>query len=273
VLTILLTPPPKPDFLHVRRDAAPWLHPLRRRLKNAYFHAVDQGWFGLTPLDVHVVMCGFPRSGTTLLQLMVETAVRNAMVFGRERSGLTVARHTWPGRHPVLISKKPDDIFWIDEIRACYRDRQTRPRFVVSVRDPRAVLTSVHVSKPGYCVPSAKWRAVFDHVQYVRQFHDVTLVEYQELVDRPQDVQQRLAAFLGIQVDGRFDRFQSAVPEHFDTRALNGVRPLDPGTVNRWRQPEHQARLRQVLREIPELPERVIEMGYETDTAWTGEYR
>lgn len=268
----LLPRPPQPDFLRVRHDPPRLLTPLRRRLRDVYVNASDRGWFGLVPLETHVVICGFPRSGTTLLQVMLETSAAGAKSFGKERSAMSVARYTWPGQHPFLISKKPDDVFRVDEIRAYYRDRRTNVRFVLSVRDPRAVLTSIFVDKPGYCVPSTKWRAVYEHIRYQRQFSDVLLTEYRDLVEQPGGVQQRLAEFTGCPIRRRFEEFHDSVPGHFDTRALNGVRPLDRRSLNKWRSPEHRARIQQILDEIPELPERLIELGYESDSTWTREY-
>jgi hypothetical protein len=265
--------PPQPAFLKVRKDPPRLLTPLRRRLRSTYVSAAERGWFGLVPLRTHVVICGFPRSGTTLLQLMLETSASDAKSFGRERSALSVARYTWPGRHPVLISKKPDDIFWVDAIREYYRDLRTNVRFVLSVRDPRAVLTSIFVDKPGYCVPTEKWRAVHEHIQYQRQFADVIVTEYRDLVERADHVQQRLATFTDCQIGTRFDQFHAAVPGNFDTRALNGVRPLDDRSLNKWRSPEHRARIQQILVEMPDLPELLVEMGYEPDTDWTHQYR
>jgi len=265
--------PPKPAFLNEGIDPPRLLTPMRRRLRDLYIGLADRGWFGLTPLDAHVVVCGYPRSGTTLLQLMLETSTADALVFGRERGGRSAARYTWPGRHRVLLSKKPNDIFWVDEIREYYRRRKTRVRFVLSLRDPRAVLTSVFVDKPGYCVPCIKWRAVYEHIEYQRQFDDVMLVEYRDLVEKPQEVQQQLASFTGCQIQQRFDDFHASVPEGFDTRALNGVRPLDRASLDKWRAPKHRPRIQEILNELPELPERLIELGYEKDTAWMREYR
>ena len=269
----LSSPPPPPAFLRVRHDQPRLLTPLRRRLRHAYVRATEMGLFGLVPLKTHVVICGYPRSGTTLLQAMMETSSADARSYGRERSALSVAKYTWPGRSPIVISKLPDDIFRVDQIRDYYRDLQTDVRFVLSVRDPRAVLTSIFVDKPGYCVPSIKWRAVYEHIQYQRQFDDVIVTEYRDLVETPGAVQDRLAEFTGCHTRLRFEEFHQAVPGHFDTRPLNGVRPIDRGSLDKWRRPEHKARIQEILREIPELPERLIELGYETNTAWMQEYR
>jgi hypothetical protein len=249
------------------------LTPLRRRLRHAYVRMAEEGWFGLKPLQTHVVICGFPRSGTTMLQLMFETAVADAKAFGRERSGLSVARYTWPGRHAVFLSKKPDDIFHVSEIREYYRELKTAARFVLSVRDPRAVLTSMHVSKPGYTVSTEKWLAVDAHIRYQTQFSDVIVTEYRDAVERPRLVQERLIAFTGLSLKGNFDDFHKGVPDHFDTRPLNGVRPIDQASLDKWRAPEHRARIQQILRDIPDLPQRLVAGGYEPDTSWVDDYR
>ena len=195
------TPPPRPSFLRERREEPRLLTPVRRGLRHAYVRLTERGWFGLKPLRTHVVICGFPRSGSTMLQLMVETSVADAKAFGRERSGVSVAKYTWPGRHSVFLSKKPDDIFKVSEIRDYYREMLTDVKFVLTVRDPRAVLTSRHVSKPGYTVPSEKWLAVDEHIRYQQQFPDVMLVEYRDSVEHPQRVQDALVAFTGVRFD------------------------------------------------------------------------
>jgi hypothetical protein len=264
--------PAKPAFVPVRKAEPSLLAPLRAVAKRQVLAALDRGWFGATPLRTHLVMCGFPRSGTTLLQLMVETAYPSARTFHRERAAMAVVQNTWPGRHALLITKRPDDVFWLSEIRERYSGRRPRPVFVISVRDPRAVLTSVHVKKPGYCVPAAKWRATYEHIQYNLQFDDVMTVEYRDVVERPLFVQEQLASFIGWQPDGQFDQYLAAVPSNFDTTALNGVRPLDASRLDRWRAPKHRERIVQLLRELPELPDRLIEMGYEPDTTWTRDY-
>jgi hypothetical protein len=265
--------PPKPSFVPARAPERRMLAPLRALAKRQVLAALDRGWFGTTPLRTHLVMCGFPRSGTTLLQLMVETAYPGARTFHRERAALAAIQNTWPGRHALMITKRPDDIYWLDEIRERYAGRRPKPRFIISLRDPRAVLTSKHVKKPGYCVPASKWRATYEHIRYNLQFDDVATVEYRELVERPQEVQAQLAAFLGCPPEGQFDQYLAAVPDDFDTTALNGVRPLDASSLDRWRAPKHRDRIRQLLGELPELPDRLIEMGYERDADWTLEYR
>jgi hypothetical protein len=268
--------PTKPARALKRPESAPsWLAPVRRRAKRLALHIIDRGWFGLVPLQAHLVICGFPRSGTTLLQLMTAAAYPQARTFRVERPGLGAARNDLPGRWPIVISKRPDDIFWIDEIRDNYRSSgtKTKVRFFLSVRDPRAVLTSVHGRNPqAYWVSVERWRAIHEHFVYVRRFEDVVLVEYRDLILNPMKVQRQFVDAIEIEPHCSFADFYNAVPSEFDTLALNGVRPLDPGTVDKWRAPRHRDRIRELLRDMPELPERLIDMGYETDTEWVGEY-
>ncbi len=268
--------PPKPERAWKHPRPKTWLTPVRQRLKRAALRVVDRGWLGFVPLEAHLVICGFPRSGTTLLQLMAETAYPSAKAFGDERSGLAAARNDFPGRAPILISKQPDDIFWIDEIREVYAARQTktRVRFIVNVRDPRAVLTSVHgLNREIYWVSVERWRAIHAHFQYVRRFDDVVIVEYRDLVVQTQKIQQQLADAIGIEPQRGFADFHEAVPGEFNAVALNGIRPLDPAALDKWRAPKHRERIKALLIEMPELPDRLIEMGYETDATWVDAYR
>src|SRR5688572_5059753 len=121
--------PPKPDEEALRRVGPDTpLVRARHLVEHALLNTIDRVGFelGLIPPRVHVVICGFPRSGTTLLHLMVQTAIPGILAFRRERFGLRVARMVWPGRHPFMVTKRPADLFWIDEIRQDYRARVGR---------------------------------------------------------------------------------------------------------------------------------------------------
>lgn len=69
-----------------------------------------------------------------------------------------------------------------------------------------------------------------------------------------------------------FDRFLEAVPRDFETKALNGVRTFDVSSLDRWRSPKYRDRIRQLLAEMPDLPELLVRLGYEADAEWTKDY-
>jgi len=222
----------------------------------------------IRPLRAHVVICGFPRSGTTLLHLMIQTAVPRIQCFGRERAALDLLTH-WP-RAPFLVTKRPADVFFLDRIRDHYAGRA---RFVVCLRDPRSVLTSKHANRPGeYYVTPERWRAIDGHVQAVASATDVCLVNFTDLVTDTQSVQARLDEFVGWKSARPFADYHLHLPAGVDVAPLNGVRAVDPHADERWREPAHRERIRTLLRELPELPERLIAMGYERDTNWLRNY-
>lgn len=69
-----------------------------------------------------------------------------------------------------------------------------------------------------------------------------------------------------------FRTFYQSVPKGFDGRSLNGLRELDERNVDLWRQRRHKARIQSLLREMPELTDVLIELGYESDDRWTLDY-
>jgi len=220
----------------------------------------------------HVVMCGFPRSGTTLCQLMVEACVRDVQCFAKEEMGIQVAKYIIK-RQPYLFSKRPKDIFAVAELRDYYRQLQTDIRFLLFTRDPRAVLTSIHHSDPdNYFVSVENWRAIWEHWSWATQFSEVLTVRYEDLVSRTDEVEQQIASHVGWKVEHPFRDYLQHVPKKFDTRALNGLRPIDKGRVKGWRAPEHRERIVSLLQQMPELPQRLVELGYERDQNWTLEY-
>ena len=105
-------------------------------MKRLVTTSVDKGWFGLRPLRSHVVVCGFPRSGSTLLQLQIETCISDVRVFGKEYWAPAACQYVFRN-HPYMITKAPWDVFFVDELRAYYASRQANVRFIVTVRDPR----------------------------------------------------------------------------------------------------------------------------------------
>jgi hypothetical protein len=110
-------------------------------------------------------------------------------------------------------------------------------------------------------------------MRYAQPFDDVLTVRYEDLVADPDDVQRRLTDFVGWEVRLPFSRFHAHASAEFKfSFALNGLRPPDPSRIEAWRRPEHRDRIRSVLRTLPELPDYLVEMGYERDAEWAGEY-
>jgi hypothetical protein len=257
-----------PDFVR-RFDGPP---ALRRVLNGAMIRAIDSGWTGRTPLKTHVVICGFPRAGTTLLSLMMQVGYPRAKAFRKERAAIRVAYQT-DRNHALMISKRPDDIFYAERLRSIYSGRRPALRFLLMMRDPRAILTSVHSSaKDRYYVSPARWRAIHDRMVANRDKDDCLLIRFEDMISDSDSVQAAIQSFIGEQPDVPFTTYVDNVPEGFRSTALNGVRPLDAQATTKWRHPRHAARLRRLLAELPELPDVLMKWGYEKDTAWVNDY-
>jgi hypothetical protein len=248
----------------------------RHALKRLSLAAVDHGWFGLRPLKAHVVMLGFPRSGSTLLQLMIEACVSDIRTFGKEYWAPAAAQYALRN-HSYMLTKAPWDIFFLDEIRAYYAERPANVRFILTMRDPRSILTSSIDDAPlnqpdGYFMALDRWTPYYEHVRYAQQFDDALSVKYRDLVCDPNAVQKSLTEFVGWHVRLPFDQYHTAIPRFFDFHHLNGLRPLETTRLDAWRQEKHRDRMCRALREIPDLPEHVIELGFEPDTSWVRDY-
>lgn len=179
-----------------------------------------------------------------------------------------------------LITKRPNDIWHWREIR----EKHPETKFIVTIRDPRCMVTSRHPIYP-------RWTASHDHylaghgpdamvypyggvipvarkIRELQEAEDVLTVRYEDLVDDPQSVQQRIGA-LGLVFKARFDSFHEREPGEWP--ALRGLRPVDPENKHRWKhEPE---RIRQQFSECPALFDLVEEYGYEADRRWFEPFR
>jgi hypothetical protein len=246
----------------------------RRRVVGCVYRVADTGWFGLTPLETHIVICGYPRAGTTLLLAMMEHALPGARRFRGEVSAWRAATYVWRN-HAVMVSKKPDDVFQIHRLRNFYAGRRARLRVILMVRDPRDVLTSRHATTgpEAYFEDIAAWRRCHEFVRAYRNDPDVLLVYYRELVTDTPAVKARIEAFTGVVSERPYMDFYTSEFGDFDTRPLNGVRPVDASRMGRWASEEHRGRIEQVLREVPDFPEILVEMGWEADDSWITRWR
>jgi hypothetical protein len=242
---------------------------VRRLIAMPLFRIVDSGIFGLTPLQEHILVCGFPRSGTTMLQLMLENALPDARRFGRETGGWRAATFAWRN-HTKVISKVPHDVFRLAPLRNFYANRKAELKIILMLRDPRDVLTSQRKSggPQGYVVSTERWRRYYDAFKRHQNDPDLITVKYEELVADVDHQQRRIETFIGETMSVPFNHFNEVQRPDFDTSTLNGLRPIEQSLIARWAQPRHSDRIGQVLTELPELPQTLIDLGYASDTKW-----
>ena len=256
-----------------------WRKSAEQRTKKILRIAIDNGWAGLKPLNRHVVICGFPRTGSTLLQLMIESCVDDVKTFDGEVEALWAA--PWALRnHTHMLTKFPRDIGQVTAIREYYRHHTGAAQFVLMLRDPRAVLTSMHKAYPsdqGYYVSFERWQAIFERFRRIARDSDVAVVRYEDLVRDPDTVGTTLAETVGWNMRRPFAQYELYLDQKAHARdsmtegALGGLRAVEASRISGWRQPQHLPRLRAMLEAIPDMPAHLIELGYEQDERWIDE--
>jgi hypothetical protein len=238
-------------------------------LTSPIYRITDCSLPGCHPLRTHILICGFGRSGTTLLLAMLEYALPHARYFGREVRGWRAANYSWRN-HALMISKFPADILVLDKLQKLYEKRRADLKTILMVRDPRDILTSHHVyADIPYFMSPERWRGRYKHFVIHRDQPDVLVLKYEQIVQDLVKTQNQIEAFIGEKLVRPLAEFYTQDRQEFDQRPLNGWRPVDAQGVGRWARPEHAARIRQMLQEMPELPAALIDLGYETDDSWT----
>jgi hypothetical protein len=212
------------------------------------------------PAGPRIFIIGCARSGTTLLLNLMrtfdgvsvmdhETCLRE-LVANPSAGWVTAKRKAHCAGH--LLEDLPDlRQVWVIDI----------------VRDPRDVITSTREGPDprdfqptwdGFYCDLQRWRrdvlvAAALRGRHMRMLH----VRYEHLVKACDQVQQDLAAMLGLEARVPFSSHLSVMPEDLpeSTRImLGGVRPVSSDRVGRWRQdPRSRDRVAEQLRLHPDM--------------------
>jgi len=209
---------------------------------------------------LHVVGCH--RSGTTLIFELLTTCFEHEAHCEHEK---TVFNPPEDHVNALYLSKKPSDITHIHRVFRGDPDLYV----IYMMRDPRAVVTSVHPSRGDvYFSSFGRWQR-YEHAAKPLKGHPRFLeIRYEDLVREPDAVQDRIAR-----------RFPFLVKRHafseFDKHArtsgpaeisLRGLRPVSDTRLSGWR--EHLPRLAFQVQRHPSLTAALIEHGYEPDDKW-----
>jgi hypothetical protein len=208
---------------------------------------------------IHVIGLG-PRTGTTLMaESMIACFAIDA--FDAHESPLFSVRRNVD----VYLSKQPGDAA-VARVRLAV-DRHFH--VICMLRDPRDVITSRHGNDPSrYWAPLRMWKRSLRHVRHMFRHKRFILVRYEDLVARPDEVQDEIARRLPfLRQTGRFTEFhRRADPAGPAVTALGGVRAISTDSVGKWRQ--HRPRVAGQLVQHGPITAELIEFGYEKDDSW-----
>jgi hypothetical protein len=271
--------------------------PRRRELLRARLHRLVAP--GARPRK-QIVICGFPRSGTSLLYNMLAAALPD---FARDAFEESALRSLW--RYEDRLSKLPLDVMRLAQL-ARHNVHGKRIYVLVPLRDPRDLVTSIHPNVPGdyfigwdasYRVglgdagePSLSMPGIRDILAALelaavdRGFERID-VRYEDLVREPDRVERQLASRLGVTFRTHLADFHEQaerLPYRYDaahTRPgadlslAREAAPIDASRAGKWRDAIHRARIACEFGRHPELLALVRRWGYEPDDAWFAAYR
>lgn len=207
-----------------------------------------------------------------MLLAMLEFGLPHARRFGREIRAWRAASYCWRN-HEILISKLPKDLHVLHEVQRHYRNRPANLNTIIVLRDPRDVLTSHHSEfERRYFIGTRDWRKRHDYFLRHRDDPETMVIKYEQVVGNVRSTQEKIEAFVGEKMARPLANFHTDYRPGFDQGALNGWRPVDTKGVRRWAGAEHADRVREMLRDIPDLPEILIDLGYERDDSWIKSY-
>jgi hypothetical protein len=214
-----------------------------------------------------IVICGFGRSGSTLLYTMLRNSVQNFGFFNNEMSIWEIPRPS--GK----ITKFPADVYSINRIVREIPD----VGIILCIRDLRSLL----VSKVNNCSEYKQgWNYRYNKTGYhsdagLLKLNDFCVralefnpyvCRYERLVTNTDEVQEELRERFGFRYKRKFkDFWKNPIPVHLSSR-MNGVRPVSIERIESWK--EHPQRIQSQFTECPALFDIVKFWGYAENDKW-----
>lgn len=239
-----------------------------------------------------VVVCGFPRSGTSLLYNMLSSSLPDFRFEPFEQ--YFIYRIHRLGNY---ATKAPMDVFhvpWIDELNI----NKKKLTVLIVIRDLRDVVTSKHPILPGHYFigydhswwpQDHEFKAwdydapglmeIYGAINAIISRPDTTVVRYEDLVSNPDEVQQKIASTHGLEFQGQFNDYHRRPEKHAykyegryapaDTGLVLEGRKSTSSRVERWRtRPEDTQRVIDQFRACDRLFDILEELGYEKNRSW-----
>ena len=268
--------------------------------KNYFRPIVHSYWKFRNGVDIylgnrskHMVICGYPRSGTSLLYNMISASIGGFHCEKFEKRA--IERLHRPGNY---VTKFPLDILNVEEIlnaNVLFKDIY----FLVCIRDVRDLITSRHPLVPdeyfiGYknslwpANPQfTEWRhnapgieAIYKAINACSSVQGINMlkVRYENLICDTRRTQEEIEKFLGLKFSGSFSDYHKRGHKHAykysgrylakDASLVRESSQIDIGRIAKWRSPDHKRIIDQQFSQYPELFEILVGDGYEKNNEW-----
>lgn len=246
----------------------------------------------------HIVICGYPRGGTSLLYNMLSVSL-DGFSFDEFETRVLERLH----RYGNYATKMPMDVFDLGKVDRLNKFGKDICAIVV-MRDVRDVLTSRHPNVPdeyfiGYdhsWWPKNKdfteWEytapgigALHDAMEVSGSIQGIRLfkIKYEDLVADVDGAQKRLEAFLGVKFSRQIKDFykdSSRMAYRYegkykakDESLVMEDKSLVTSRAGKWRSEQYRERIFEQFTKHPALFDVLIKDGYEKDNLWFDVYR
>ncbi len=256
----------------------------------------------LVGLEAHgkkqIIICGYPRSGTSLFYNMLSSALQNFNIDSWETSALD---SIW--KFDNHASKSPVDLFQLNEI-ASKNIHNKELCVVVLMRDIRDIITSRHQFAPDDFVIGYEGAYSFsgEYPNYKKKFDgpgveryysimkdlsdnelfNLIVIKYEHLVSDPDKCQKSILKAFNVEFDGSFSEYHLRKERHklkyegkhsaLDKKLEKSSDAVEKKYVKRWSEPEYSKRIAEQFTNHPQLFDILIEQGYEASRDWYQEY-
>ncbi|MEH6629157.1 MAG: sulfotransferase domain-containing protein [Motiliproteus sp.] len=215
---------------------------------------------------VHII--GPPRSGTTLMLELMTTCFQFSC-FSKKEVSLLEPLQGLPSQGS-LCTKNPQDHRLVSSILPADENQW----FISMVRDPRDIVVSRHGLKPdAYWANLNQWRCWLENTRGFHTHPRLVEVRYEELVARPDKVQETLAAQLDfLPATKRFSNYdQFASPSQQSLAAMRSIRKITGDSIGNWK--KHLPRLAGQIEIHGSIAEELIGLGYEDNDLWMADIK
>jgi hypothetical protein len=247
------------------------------------------GLFGYTQRQL--VVCGYPRSGTSLIYNMLSASLGTHFKFLPFENYFIYSIH----RIGSIATKAPMDLFHLKELSSLNVNNKDII-VIIMVRDIREILTSKHPIYPdeyfiGY--DSSFWPQtkeftewaynapgiinIYEEICRVKDLKGVKLIKYESLVLCPDSVQDKINDRFDLHFVGEFSnyhldskelpyKYEGKYKANNESLVLEGKQVVNKEA--RWRKEEYKDRIVSQFKACPQLFDILIDYGYEKDRSW-----
>jgi len=266
-----------------------WIEKIKRWLSQAFISEQEK--------KKQLIICGYPRSGTSLFYNMISSSLKGFNIDNWETSALD---SIW--RFDNHASKSPVDLFQLTEVvESNVHDKDLC--VIILIRDIRDIITSRHQFSPDDFVIGYQGAYSFsgEYPNYKKKFDgpgigkyysvmnelsdnnlfNLIIIKYEDLVSDPDKCQKKVASTFNLPFDGLFSSYHLRKDQHklkyegkfsaLDKTLEKSSSQVEKKFVKRWAELAYKERIIEQFTDYPQLFEILIEQGYEETRDWFNE--